>query len=662
MDNELHLAKSLYLQQHKDNPVHWKQWRAAIWEEATKKNKLVIVSIGYSSCHWCHVMERESFEKQEVADVMNAHFTSIKVDREERPDIDNIYMTAVQLMSGQGGWPLNVVCLPDKRPIWGGTYFPQEKWEQALLQIHRLYQQNPEKVIAYADELQNGLRSTELLPQPNGSSGDDTWLVEREKRVLEMRDREWGGYNRAPKFPMPYEQLFHLMAAQAFDLPEMQEHVLRTLTKMAYGGIYDVVGGGFCRYAVDGRWKVPHFEKMLYDNAQLLSAFSIAQRHSPNSTYYAVIEGINTFLQSALKTSEGLYQSAIDADSEGEEGKYYTWLPSELASICGDDYEILKAVYELDDLWEGRCILFRIQTNEQASTRLNIGVNGIEAALDRAHQALLEARKKRVSPATDDKVIAGWNGLLVSGFVEAYLATGNPLWKAQAESLVAALERYLHVDGTWHRIYAGDEAYVTAQLEDIGALAQGYMKLYNVTGNEHYYTQAGLLIAHAVEEFSDDEALFFYTTSQHDEEVIQRSRDLEDNVIPSPNALIADAIRMYTTIHHDDTLDKRWRKMTRHAAHISAEVKTGFYLWGMLYLQLNHSKEWVVSGSKAESVLQDITPEFHDFFTEMVVLKENKEHDLFRGRYGQEVRHFVCEDRVCHRPTTSTDEARQRCR
>ena len=661
MNNELHLSPSLYLQQHKDNPVHWKQWGDKIWKEAERKDKLVIVSIGYSSCHWCHVMEHECFEHEEAADVMNAHYISIKVDREERPDIDHIYMTAVQLMSGQGGWPLNVVCLPDKRPIWGATYVPRDKWMQTLLQIQKLYKQEPEKVRMYADELQEGLQATELLPQDNEAGVDTSWLKERESRVLQMRDRDWGGYNRAPKFPMPWEQIFHLMSAETFQLPEMNMHMLTTLQKMKDGGIYDVLGGGFCRYAVDGRWKVPHFEKMLYDNAQLLNLYGIAFRRTGNSEFRDVLYSINQTLQLIFLNENGLYGSAIDADSEGEEGKYYTWTKEELKAIAGDDYPVLEAVYDLNEPWEDRYILFRLKDNETAAKELDKSIHDIESTLENVHEKLLEARNKRIAPAIDRKSIAGWNGLLITGFVHAYQATGDDMWKTQAEDLASNAITHLKKDGSWQRINSEGNVYNPAQLEDIAALCQGFLSLFSVTGQEPWFVEAEVLVELALAKFSDDDSPFFYTTSSDSEHVIQRSRDLEDNVIPSPNALMADALRLYCAVAYKPEIEDRWKAMVKHAGAISREVKSGFYLWGVLYLKMaadNH-KEWVISGENSISLLTDITQTFHDFHTDLFVLTDasNHEHALFQGRWQKKTRHFVCQGKHCHAPVETVEEA-----
>lgn len=669
MDNELHMAKSLYLQQHKDNPVHWKQWRSDVWEDAKRKNKLVIVSIGYSSCHWCHVMGHDSFEKQDVADVMNAHFISIKVDREERPDIDSVYMTSVQLMSGQGGWPLNVVCLPDKRPIWGATYVPREKWMQTLLQIQRLFNQEPEKVRKYADELQEGLKATELLPQDSHHQDEEIeidWLREREARVMQMRDREWGGYNRAPKFPMPWEQIFHLMSAEEFQLPEMETHIHNTLQKMKDGGIYDVLGGGFCRYAVDGRWKVPHFEKMLYDNAQLLNVYSIAGRRTNNNDFREVLYGINQTLQADFLNSNGLYGSAIDADSEGEEGKYYTWTKEELRDIAGDDYSILETVYDLNEPWEDRYILFRRKDNKAAAKTLDVSEGELESTLKNVHEKLLEVRKKRVAPAIDRKSVAGWNGLLITGFVHAYKATGVETWKIQAEDLANSAAKHLKKDGQWYRINSEGETYNPAQLEDVAALAQGYLSLFTVTGKDKWFTEAELLVDIALSKFSDDDSPFFFTTANDSEHVIQRGRDLEDNVIPSPNALMADALRLFCSVTYKPELESRWKAMVKRAGAISREVKSGFYLWGVLFLKMatdNH-REWVISGEKSASLLTKIIPTFHDFHTDLFVLTEasNHQHALFQGRWQKEIRHFVCQGKHCNAPVDTVEEALELCR
>jgi uncharacterized protein YyaL (SSP411 family) len=662
MNNELHLSNSLYLKQHENNPVHWKMWSERVWEDAARSNKLVIVSIGYSSCHWCHVMEREVFEHEDAADVMNAHFVSIKVDREERPDIDQIYMTAVQMMAGQGGWPLNVVCLPDKRPIWGATYAPKDQWMRILLQLQKVYNQEPEKVREYAEQMESGLKDAELLSKSfSKESIDDQWLQERLERIERSRDFTWGGYQRAPKFPMPHEQRFLLQAAEKYERDDLHKQVLLTLKRMAWGGMYDYVGGGFCRYSVDGIWKVPHFEKMLYDNAQLLSAYAIAHRMEKNPLFEATILQTFAFLQREMRTPQGLYASAIDADSEGVEGKFYTFSEEELRNILAEDYPIWEAIFDFKEAWEERFIIFRLRSNQEASETLGIGVDQIEQALERGRAALFAAREKRIRPVTDFKAVVAWNGLLLTGLCDAYLALGKEDLLEAAIALAENLHKHVWVDGQLYRIYAQEKAYIQGMLEDYASLSRGLLHLFSVSGDEKWYHWAEELLQSMEEHFSDDQAVFFYLTGNWEKEVITRSRDLEDNVIPSPNAIAADAMRLANTITYREQRKQRWEAMVRNAAAYSAEVKTGFYLWGELYLRLLHgaNKEWIVSGPQAKEQRNSITQDYFDFYTDFFLLNGESELEIFKLRYGQQTRHFICTGMQCERPM-EIEEIRER--
>ena len=659
MDNELKFAESLYLRQHKNNPVYWKFWSDNVWSDAAKRDKLVIVSIGYSSCHWCHVMEREVFEHEDAADVMNAHFVSIKVDREERPDIDQVYMTAVQMMSGQGGWPLNVVCLPDKRPIWGATYVAKDQWMKMLLQLQRLYREDPQKVRDYAAEIEDGLRKTELLSADcNQDNIDETWLKERLQKLVNSRDRQWGGYNRAPKFPMPHEQRFLLQAAEYFQIPELEEHVRLTLKRMAWGGIYDYVGGGFCRYAVDGRWKVPHFEKMLYDNAQLLSAFSIAHRRSPSELYKSVVNQTMDFLQAEMKTDEGLYAAAIDADSEGVEGLYYTFSLDELKRILDADFSVWELVFDFREDWEGRFIIFRLMDDEEAAQKLEVEVEYVRESLLRGRRKLLEYRSQRKRPVTDFKVLCSWNGLLLSGFCDAYLAIGESRFLTAAQDLAQSMIDYLFVEGQLFRVFNENRAYIPAMLEDYAAFSRGLLHLFSLTGEEKWYNYAESFLNTLGVDFTDEEDVFFYTTSASGQKLIMRSRELEDNVIPSPNALAADALRIANTVTYRESRAKRWQAMTLKSAAISHEVKSGFHCWGELYLRMQtENREWIVSGKDSIGELSDLSVKYHDFYTDFFVLPGQSDLELFKERYADHLRHFICTGMQCERPL-SPEEAR----
>ncbi|HXC03914.1 MAG TPA: DUF255 domain-containing protein, partial [Bacteroidia bacterium] len=371
--NSLIHESSPYLLQHAHNPVNWHAWNETAWEQARKENKLVLISIGYSACHWCHVMEHESFEDTTVARIMNDHFVCIKVDREERPDIDQIYMTAVQLMSGHGGWPLNCITLPDGRPVYGGTYFRKQEWMNVLFNLADLWKTEPDKALHYASQLTDGIRQAELItvkPEallPVAETLLNCW--DKWSRRLDPKD---GGPNKAPKFPLPNNYLFLLHFGESELVPEatrkqIREHFRLTLHQMAFGGIYDQIGGGFSRYSTDAAWKVPHFEKMLYDNAQLLSLYAEAYRINPDPLYKRIALETVAFLNRELLSPDGVYCSALDADSEGVEGKFYVWTPEELQTLSGPDYPLLAAYYEINETgyWEhGNYILLRKEEEE----------------------------------------------------------------------------------------------------------------------------------------------------------------------------------------------------------------------------------------------------------------------------------------------------------
>ncbi len=381
--NDLIQETSPYLLQHAHNPVDWKPWNEQTLAQAKKENKLLLISIGYSSCHWCHVMEHESFENTEVAQLMNAHFINIKVDREERPDVDNVYMNAVQLMTGRGGWPLNAIALPDGRPVWGGTYFPKEEWTSALEQIAKLYQTAPEKLIEYAEKLEQGMQEMDAII-PNDSSPD--FKLETLQNAISQWSRQWdtrqGGLNRAPKFMMPNNYLFLLRYAHQNQDQEILEYVNTTLEQIAFGGVNDHVGGGFARYSVDTKWHVPHFEKMLYDNAQLVSLYALAYTKTKNPLYKQTVYQTLTFIAREMTTEDGAFYSAIDADSltaDGilEEGAYYVWTKNELQTLIGDDFDLFKEYYNINSYgkWEkDNYVLIRQDTDQDFSKEFDISV------------------------------------------------------------------------------------------------------------------------------------------------------------------------------------------------------------------------------------------------------------------------------------------------
>ncbi|MDD5150339.1 MAG: thioredoxin domain-containing protein, partial [Flavobacterium sp.] len=433
--NQLSQETSPYLLQHASNPVHWKAWNANSLAEAKDKNKLIIVSIGYSACHWCHVMEHESFEDKEVANVMNANFISIKVDREERPDVDAVYMKAVQILTGRGGWPLNIITLPDGRPVWGGTYFRKEQWINALKQLKELYQSNPEKMIDYAEKLHQGIQSIRIVPNekpnviPSAVEGQSqiTSLVEKWKNSF---DWEFGGMASSPKFMMPNNYHFLMRFAHQKKDNELLEFVNLTLTRMAFGGVFDTIDGGFSRYSVDNKWHVPHFEKMLYDNGQLVSLYSDAYKLTQNHQYKVVIEKTLSFVERELMNSEGGFYCALDADSLNtenhlEEGAFYVWKMPELKTIIGDDFDLFSQVFNINTfgLWEdGNYVLIQNQSLEKIAKDNSIELITLEKKKKFWESVLYIKREKRSKPRLDDKCLTSWNAIMLEGFIDAYKA------------------------------------------------------------------------------------------------------------------------------------------------------------------------------------------------------------------------------------------------
>ncbi|MDH3648264.1 MAG: thioredoxin domain-containing protein, partial [Saprospiraceae bacterium] len=426
--NQLIHENSPYLLQHAHNPVNWYPWGKEALEKAKRENKIMLISIGYAACHWCHVMEHESFEDSTVAKLMNDHFVNIKVDREERPDIDDVYMTACQLISQRGcGWPLNAFALPDGRPVWAGTYFPKEQWMNVLNQFQKMWTDEPSKLDEYAAQLTQGIQQQEqiLIGAPQQLQEEDMQAMA--DNMIKNVDPKYGGREGAPKFPMPanyfYLLNYHIMTGD----PKALEAVEVTLDQMAWGGIYDQLGGGFARYSVDALWLVPHFEKMLYDNGQLLNLYSAAFQVTHKQLYKDVIYQMVEWLDREMTDSAGGFYSSLDADSEGEEGKFYVWTTSDVEAILSEkESRSIQAYYNFQDKgnWEhGKNILHRKKSDEEVAQDLEISVDELGSNLRNAHKKLFEARAARVRPGLDDKVLTSWNGLILKGLVQAYKAT-----------------------------------------------------------------------------------------------------------------------------------------------------------------------------------------------------------------------------------------------
>lgn len=540
--NRLIREVSPYLLQHAYNPVDWYAWGEEAFEKAKKDNKLVIISIGYSSCHWCHVMEHESFTNEHVARIMNERYVCIKVDREERPDIDQIYMNAVQIITRRGGWPLNCFALPDGKPVYGGTYFPTESWVNLLESLDETWKAEPQRIYEVAEELSQGIANTEIV-----RSKLDPQLVDFKETLLHnlnsckrQLDFKLGGTSGAPKFPMPGLLKYLLTSGQHSQDKELLNFVFTTLERMAYGGIYDHVGGGFFRYSVDDKWFVPHFEKMLYDNAQLIEVYSLAYRLNPNPLYKSLVEQTFSFAQRQLMAPSGAFYSALDADTAGQEGGYYTWTKSELEQLLGYDSELVSVAFGItpNGNWENTNILYRALTNSQLASLFGIPEGEVAFRISSGLNKLLNARMNRVPPLVDDKVITSWNGLMISGLVTAYETFNDENFlNAAIDAGKYLAANHIATDGTTQRITCKGKTYGVGLLDDYAYLADAYFKLHKVTGQQYWLIQAEQLIRKTLSVFYDDDSgMFFYTPNGT--ELIVRKMELMDGVMPSATAIM----------------------------------------------------------------------------------------------------------------------------
>ena len=557
--NRLGTETSPYLLQHARNPVDWRPWGDEAWQAARDQDKPVLVSIGYAACHWCHVMERESFEDPAIAKLQNDLVISIKVDREERPDVDEIYMDAVQMMHGHGGWPLNMFCTPDGEPFFGGTYFPPRGrtgmpgWPDVLNGVARAWREQRAQVREQASQLARHLDLQVELAAEESSETPAELRARAVRALLQSKDARNGGFGGAPKFPQPaYLQLLlaHALDESAADASAAREHLALTLRKMAASGIHDQLAGGFHRYAVDAIWLVPHFEKMLYDNALLIPLYLAACRLTGDPSFARTAERTADYLLEGLQAPDGAFFASTDADSEGEEGKYFVWTRDELFSLLDEaDAEAAARVWGVDlaGNFEGKTILQLSQPPADAARFLGRSAEEVEASLERARAALLAERAVRVPPATDTKIITAWNGMAISALAQAGAALDAPRFTdAAARAADFILANCCTDDGRLLRIHSAGKASVPAFIEDYAALADGLLSLYEATADERWFAGARALIDDACRLFWDDEHGAFFTVASDGEQLVAKRKPAQDGATPSGNALAARALaRLY---------------------------------------------------------------------------------------------------------------------
>ena len=661
--NSLVNETSPYLLQHAHNPVNWHPWNEENLAKAKKEDKLLLISIGYSACHWCHVMEHESFEDSAVAKVMNDNFICIKVDREERPDVDQIYMTAVQLMNNRGGWPLNCIALPNGQPFWGGTYFRKDDWKKQILQMANIYKTDKNRVIEFAGRLTKGIQQTENIVE-NTDEIDFKWkdLDNMVSPWSEKFDNTEGGTNGAPKFPMPNAYNFLLKYGHLSNNPEVSEHVELTLDKMAFGGIYDQISGGFARYSVDKYWKAPHFEKMLYDNGQLVSLYSEAYLKHQKPLYKEVVFETLEFIERELMAENGAFYSALDADSEGEEGKFYVWNEQELKSLIIEDFSIFKDYYNINGkgLWEhGNYILLRKESKERIAKKHTISISDLESKIKNWKKVLMGARDKRIRPGLDDKSLTSWNSLMLKGYIDAYMTFGVK------HHLDIALKNgnfivntQMSEDGKLLHSYKDGRSTINAYLEDYSLTISAFIRLYEATFDTKWLTYSEKLTEYAIAHFYDTKSGMFFFTSDLDPELVARKMEINDNVIPASNSVMSNSLFDLGTILGKDNYKEMSIKMLNNVKPDMDSYASGYANYATLMLkQVSPYYEIAIVGEDAHDKTMEMNTRYNPNTLFIGSFKESN-LELLEGKYMEGTTMiYVCENKVCQLPTAEIKQA-----
>ncbi|MWB93109.1 DUF255 domain-containing protein [Flavobacterium sp. GA093] len=659
--NDLINATSPYLLQHAHNPVDWKAWNQETLDKAKAENKLIIISVGYSACHWCHVMEEESFENDSVAKLMNDNFISIKVDREERPDIDQIYMDAVQMMTGKGGWPLNCIALPDGRPIFGGTYFTKEEWTKALTELSTLYKNNPKKASEYADELVKGIRKSQLVTV-NNSEADfkNSELHEGVKLWQNQWDFKEGGLVGETKFPMPKSLNFLLRYSIQNKDKTMQDYVQTTLTNMANGGIYDPIGGGFSRYTVDAKWHIPHFEKMLYDNAQLVSLYADAYLATKNELYKKTVVETLSFVENELMAANGAFYSSLDADSKNkakklEEGTYYVWEKEELQSLLKSDFRLFQDYFNINEigLWEnGNYVLYKTQSDKDFALQNKMTLTALDAKVKSWKQILLKARNKRPRPHLDDKTLTSWNALMIKGYVSAYRAFKNPHYKEIAlKNANFILTNQLQKDGSLYHSYKEGKSSIAGFSEDYATVIDAFIAVYQMTLDEKWLNKAKELTAYTLNHFWDKKSNLFYFTSNTSANLIARKMEITDNVIPGSNSIMAHNLFLLGHYYSNESYAKIAQKMLNNVKADALQSPIEYYNW--LNLMLNYTDDYfevAISGKEALAKTSQLQSYYLPNILTSGATKESKLPILENRFVDNETYIYICVNNACKMP------------
>lgn len=661
--NELIHESSPYLLQHAHNPVNWYPWGEKALKKAKDENKMLIISIGYAACHWCHVMEHESFEDTAVARLMNENFIAIKVDREERPDVDQVYMTAAQLITGIGGWPLNAIALPDGRPFYAGTYFPKNDWMKMLNYFVDANKKNPSALVKQAEEITKGIQSVENL---SFKAADKTFTAnDLDKQFAGMKpgiDFKKGGLNRAPKFPMPSNWEYLLQYSYFSKKEDALNAVTATLDNMAFGGIYDQLAGGFARYSTDANWHVPHFEKMLYDNAQLVGLYTHAYQLTKNPLYKKVVYETLDFISRELTSSEGGFYSSLDADSDGEEGKYYVWTKDEIENILGTDAMFFMEYYNITKAgnWEdGKNILFRDKTDEAIAKKYKLTIVELEKRIADAKTKLIKVRSNRIKPGLDDKILTSWNALMLKGYATAYRVFGDEMFlKAALKNANFLLKNAIGAGGEISRNYKQGKSFVNGLLDDYAFTVSSFIELYQATFDEKWLIEANQITAYTLKHFYDSTSgMFFYTHNQYFN-LISRKMELADDVIPSSNSEMAKNLFVLGQYFYKDDYISKARQMLVNIKDDLQKNIAYYSNWGLLEIAfVSPPLEVAIVGNQYSGMRQQIDTHY----LPNVLLSGGRSEGslpLLESKLvdGQTTIN-VCQDKSCKKPVTEVSRA-----
>ncbi len=661
--NALANEMSPYLLMHANNPVNWYPWTNEALEKAKKENKLIIISIGYAACHWCHVMEKESFSSEEVAEYMNEHYVSIKIDREERPDLDHVFMDVAHLTTGRGGWPLNIIALPNGEPFFAGTYFQKRQWMNLLKEVKHLFDEDKSRLEDLALQIKAGIERMDFVGLVKDSVLFTSEVMKNTiDKWKENLDFIWGGNKGVPKFPMPVEYHFLLSYLQKNQDSDILEYINLSLSRMAWGGIYDHLEGGFSRYSVDAIWKVPHFEKMLYDQGQLIEIYSIAYQITKNPLFKKVVDETIGFVKKELLSSQGGFYSSLDADSVGEEGKYYVWSKEEIDGVLKEESELFCEFFNItpEGNWEnGKNVLFQMISIDEFAIEKNLDVEVLRTNIAKSKSLLLKERNKRERPALDDKILTSWNAIMIKGLVVAYKATGNEEYLKDAINTSEFIKsKAFQKDGGLWRILKGKKGSINAFLDDYALLIDAWIELYMASFDEQWIMLAYDLCEYASAHFFNDDNQLFYYTSVNDDPLLVRKSETADNVIPASNSVMAlNLYRLSKYFLNKEAYSTSLQMLKNLSGRIDQHGK--YYAnWQRLKLFFIYENyELVLSGEEKEKAHKEILMEYNPY-----VFLASGDHNipLAENKNSEQLVFHLCKNNCCHLPAYSISEVKEK--